>query len=67
MKLHMFPLTSTELPPYSPVGQVTQDMRIQNTLDGQKPLALKIRVLYTVSHGGQQVAETKTINALPTT
>lgn len=65
MKLQMFPASSTDIQPLSQ-GQVYQDMRITNTQEGQKPLALKIRVMYTVSATGQQVNETKVINALPT-
>jgi hypothetical protein len=34
-------------------------------MEGQKPLAVKIRVLYNFSATGQQVSETKVINALP--
>ena len=52
MKLQMFAANSTELAPLSPVGQVTQDMKIQNSLEGQKPLALKIRVLYKITATG---------------
>lgn len=52
MKLQMFPATSTELAPMS-ANQVTQDMKIQNSLEGQKPLALKIRVLYNNIQSGQ--------------
>ena len=62
MKLQMFPASSTGLQPHS-TNEVIQDMKIQNTMDGQKPLALKLRVLYTMA--GQQIAETKVINALP--
>ena len=52
MKLQMFLANSTELAPLSSVGQVTQDMKIQNSLEGQKPLALKIRVLYKITATG---------------
>ena len=65
MKLSINPLTSTDLPAFSS-GSVMQDMRIQNTLDGQKPMAVKIRVIYTIAATGQQISETKVINALPT-
>ena len=65
MKLQMLPMTATDLPPLSAQG-VTQDMKITNSLEGQKPLALKIRVLYFIPATGQQVNETKVINALPT-
>ena len=36
--------------------QVTQDMHIVNTMEGQKPLALKIRLVYNTA-GGQNVVE----------
>jgi AP-1 complex subunit gamma-1 len=42
----------------------TQEMTIVNTLEGQKPLALKIRVTYSVN--GQNVDQTKVLNSLPT-
>jgi hypothetical protein len=62
MKLQMFTASSTEMQPLSPVGHVTQDMKIQNSMEGTKPLALKIRVLYKVTATGQDVAETKVVN-----
>ena len=45
--------------------QVTQDMSIVNTMDGQKPLAVKIRVAYTLN--GQNVVEQKVVNNLALT
>jgi len=44
--------------------EATQEMTIVNTLEGQKPLALKIRVTYSVN--GQNVDQTKVLNSLPT-
>lgn len=64
MKIAMELATSTELPPLSQ-GQVHQDMRIHNSMQGQKPNAIKIRVIYTNTQSGQKVEETKVINALP--
>lgn len=41
-----------------------QEMSIVNTMEGQKPLALKIRVTYTAN--GQAVDQTKVLSSLPT-
>ena len=45
--------------------QVTQDMNIVNSMEGQKPIALKIRVGYTMN--GQNIVEQKVINNLQPT
>lgn len=34
-------------------------------MEGQKPLALKIKVQYNVESTGQSIVETKVINSLP--
>ena len=41
----------------------TQEMTIVNNMEGQKPLALKIRVTYSAN--GQNIDQTKVLNALP--
>ena len=64
MKLQILPATGTDLQPLIQNG-VTQEMRITNTMEGQKPLSIKIRVLYTLQNG-QQVNETKVLNTMPT-
>lgn len=58
------PASGTELAPLAQNG-LTQEMRITNTMEGQKPLSLKIKVNY-VTGNGQQVSETKVLNSLPT-
>ena len=40
-------------------------MKIQNTKEGQKPLSLKIKVMYQ-HQNGTKVDETKVLNSLPT-
>lgn len=44
--------------------EVNQDMSIVNNQEGQKPLALKIRVTYSAN--GQNFDQTKVLNQLPT-
>jgi hypothetical protein len=50
MKLQILPANGTDLNPLAQNG-ITQDMRITNTMEGQKPLSLKIRVIYALSNG----------------
>lgn len=64
MKLSILPASGTELRPQQMDGLV-QEMKLNNSQDGQKPYALKIRVLYTLAQTGQQVNETKVIGSLP--
>ena len=52
MKLEMQPPSSTSLSAYSN-GNVTQEIRINNTLHGEKPVMLKLKIVYKVN--GQQV------------
>ncbi|CAI5473929.1 unnamed protein product [Closterium sp. Yama58-4] len=49
--------------PASNSGSVTQTMRITNTLHGQKPLVMKLRVSYKVA--GQDVLEQGQVNNFP--
>lgn len=63
MKLQMQLPSGQELMPLSQNG-ITQDIRITNTMEGQKPLVLKIKVTYSIN--GKQVSETRVINSLPT-
>ena len=55
MKLEMQPPSSTSLTAYSN-GNVTQEIRINNTLQGEKPVMLKLKIVYKVN--GQQVQYT---------
>ena len=48
MRLNLQGISSPDVPAMSN-QQVTQDMQIVNSAEGQKPLALKIRVAYTVN------------------
>jgi AP-1 complex subunit gamma-1 len=50
MKLEILPATSSMMQPLAQNG-ITQDMKITNTLEGQKPLALKIKVNYGFDNG----------------
>ena len=63
MRLQLQGISSGDIAANS-AQQVTQDMKIVNDQEGQKPLALKVRVAYTVN--GQAVVETKVLNQLPT-
>ena len=54
MRLTLQAISQPDIPAGSR-QQVTQDMSIVNTMDGQKPLAVKIRVAYTLN--GQNVVE----------
>ena len=58
MRMNLQGISSTEIPPGSR-QQVTQDMNIVNTQEGQKPLAVKIRVSYTTN--GQNIVQQKVI------
>ena len=61
MRLTLQGISSADIPAGSR-QQVTQDMSIVNTQDGQKPLALKIRLAYTFN--GQNIVQQKVINNL---
>ena len=50
MKMTLQGISSSTLEAGS-AKQVTQDMHIVNTMEGQKPLALKIRVVYNTATG----------------
>jgi len=45
-------------------GTIRQDIKIQNSAEGQKPVVMKFRVLYSVN--GQQVEDMKLVQQLPT-
>ena len=65
MRLNLQGISSPDVPAYMMSNQqVTQEMHIVNSSEGQKPLALKIRVAYTVN--GTPVVEQKVLNSLPT-
>lgn len=54
--------SGTEVPPHGH-GAVTQQITLHNSLHGQKPLMLKIRVEYSI--GGTKVVDTATVSAFP--
>ena len=61
MQLKLDPPSSSSLPPDS--ASVTQHLRVVNTMQGSKPLAMRLRVTYTL--GGQQVAEQGEVSNFP--
>ena len=53
LKLEMFPPTSTTVPPNSN-GAVTQDIKVTNSMQGQKNIMLKLKIGY--NQGGVAVS-----------
>lgn len=39
-------------------------MKITNTMEGEKPLSIKIKIIYTTQNGGK-VEDTKVLNDMP--
>jgi AP-1 complex subunit gamma-1 len=54
--------SGTSVPPHGS-GAITQQITLQNSLHGQKPLMLKIRVEYSI--GGTKVVDTATVSTFP--
>jgi AP-1 complex subunit gamma-1 len=52
LKLEMFPANSSVIPPHSN-GTVTQEIRVSNSMQGEKNIMLKLKIGYT--YGGNQV------------
>ncbi len=67
VQLTLSPASGTTIPPSSGSGEalVTQSMRVVNTLLGQKPLQLKIKVQYTSGATGQPVTELAQVSGFP--
>ena len=64
MTLKMKPASGTSLAPYA--SSLNQEMVIQNTMEGQKPLSLKLKINYVIDNGtGVTISEIKIINNLP--
>jgi AP-1 complex subunit gamma-1 len=64
--LALSPASGTAVPPASSgAPPVTQSMRVVNSLLGQKPLQLKIKVQYTSGATGQQVTELAQVSGFP--
>lgn len=53
LKLEMMPPSSTTIPPNSR-GSVTQEVRLANSMQGQKNIMLKLKIAY--KHGATMVS-----------
>lgn len=62
MKLQMSPASSSTVPP-SNSGKVTQTFKVANSMHGQKPVLLRIKIDY--SAGGQAVSEQGQVDNFP--
>eukprot|EP00742_Colponemidia_sp_Colp-10_P000433 GILJ01000474.1.p1 GENE.GILJ01000474.1~~GILJ01000474.1.p1 ORF type:complete len:866 (-),score=167.22 GILJ01000474.1:91-2688(-) len=62
IKLQMLPASSTTLPPNSK-GAVTQVIKLENTLHGEKPLLMKLKVDFV--NNGQPISEVGQVNSFP--
>lgn len=65
MQLKLDPASATTLPAGAGGPPVTQVLHVTNTMHGQKPLAMRLRVAYTMQ-GGQQVVEMAEVSGFPT-
>jgi AP-1 complex subunit gamma-1 len=64
LKLEMAPASSSSIPPKSN-GVVTQEVKLVNSMQGQKPIMLKIKVGY--SQAGIPVEEMAQVSSFPPT
>lgn len=64
LKLEMSPASSSSIPPKSN-GEVTQDIKLINSMQGQKPIMLKIKIGY--SQAGIPVEEMAQVSSFPPT
>jgi len=62
MKLQMSPASATTVPPNN-MGSATQTFKVANSLHGQKPVVIRVKVDF--SSGGQQVSETGQVDSFP--
>lgn len=62
MKLQMSPASGNAVPPANS-GKVTQVFKVANSLQGQKPVLVRIKIDYSVN--GMPVAETGQVDAFP--
>ena len=62
MKLDMKPPSSATVPP-NLSGTTTQVFRVANSMHGQKPVLLKVKIEYSTM--GQQISETGTVDQFP--
>jgi len=63
MKLQLLPPSSSTIPPLQ-TGNVTQVIKVANSLHGQRPIVLKLRVEWTQS--GQKQLQEATVSNFPT-
>lgn len=62
MQLKLDPATGSSLPPRRS-GSVTQHLHVNNSMHGQKPLVMRLRISY--SKAGEQVAEQGEVSNFP--
>jgi len=62
MKLQMSPASGTSIPP-SNSGSVTQLFKVANSLHGQKPVLVRIKLDCSIN--GQMVSETLQVDTFP--
>jgi len=62
MKLQMSPASATTVPAHG-AGRVTQTFKVANSMHGQKPVILKLKIDYT--NGGMPVAEMGQVDNFP--
>mmetsp|Transcript_24349 Transcript_24349/g.24959 ORF Transcript_24349/g.24959 Transcript_24349/m.24959 type:complete len:207 (-) Transcript_24349:377-997(-) len=62
LKLEMLPPTGTVIPPNSQ-GAVTQEIRVTNSMQGEKSIMLKLKVGFSVN--GQTVEELTQVSSFP--
>lgn len=62
MQLKLDPASGSALPPNG-AGSVTQALHITNSMHGQKPLVMRLRLAYTL--GDQQVTEQAEVSGFP--
>jgi AP-1 complex subunit gamma-1 len=62
LKLEMLPASSSSVPPQSQ-GRVTQEIKITNSMQGEKNIMLKLKITYSVN--GRNVEEMAQVNNFP--
>ena len=60
--MSILPATGADLPPLAQSG-ITQELKIENSQEGVKPLVVRMKVQYTVD--GQAKSEVVTVNNFP--
>merc|ERR1719240_2037455 len=62
MQLKMTPPSSTSVPPGNS-GKTTQQFKVANSMHGQKPVVLRVKIEYQTM--GQQISETGQVDNFP--